>query len=170
MYIRIIGAILIVLSSSSVGYYLVLSHKREENAIRQLINVLNFMECELQYRLTPLPELCRLAAAENQGIVCDLMLTLANEMDRQISPDASSCMNAALAKYHRFPERAKRILMRLGGSLGRFDLGGQLRGLENARQSCRKELESLGNNRNERLKNYQTLAICAGVALVILLV
>jgi len=161
---------MIIIASFSVGYYLVISHKREEDAIRQLINVLNFMECELQYRLTPLPELCRLAAAENRGIVCDLMLTLANEMDRQISPDAASCMNAALAKYPRFPERAKRILMRLGGSLGRFDLGGQLRGLENARQSCRKELESLGNHRSERLKNYQTLAICAGVALVILLV
>ena len=170
MYIRIIGAVLIVLSTSSVGIYMVSSHKREENAIRQLINVLNFMECELQYRLTPLPELCRLAAAENQGIVCDLMLALADEMDRQISPDAGSCMTAALAKYHSFPQRAKRILLRLGGSLGRFDLSGQLKGLESARQLCRKELELLSSNRNERLRSYQTLAVCAGIALVILLV
>ena len=170
MHIRIFGAVLIVISCSSVGYYLVLSHKREEDAIRQLINVLNFMECELQYRLTPLPELCRLAAVENRGIICDLMLMLANEMDRQISPDVASCMTAALSKFPRFPERAKRILIRLGGSLGRFDLSGQLKGLENARQTCRKELELLSNHRSDRLKNYQTLAICAGIALVILLV
>ena len=170
MYIRIIGAILIVLSCSAVGYYLVLNHKKEEKTLAQLIAVLDFMECELQYRLTPLPELCRMAAAENRGIVCDLMLTLANELDSQISPDASTCMNAAITKHPKLPERTKSLLLKLGGSLGRFDMDGQLRGLENARQLCRKEMDSLGANRDQRLKNYQTLAICAGVALAILLI
>ena len=170
MYIRIIGAILIILSCSAVGYYLVLNHKKEEKTLSQLIAVLDFMECELQYRLTPLPELCRMAAAENRGIVCDLMLTLANELDSQISPDASACMNAAITKHAKLPERTKSLLLKLGGSLGRFDMDGQLRGLENARQLCRKEMDSLGANRDQRLKNYQTLAICAGVALAILLI
>ena len=170
MYIRIIGAVLIILSCTAVGYYLVMNHKREENAVAELISVLDFMECELQYRLTPLPELCRMAAAENKGAVCDLMLTLANELDSQISPDAASCMTAALAKYPKFPDRARRLLQKLGGSLGRFDMDGQLRGLENTRMLCRKELEALSQHRDQRLKNYQTLAICSGVALAILLI
>lgn len=170
MYIRMIGAALIVLSCAAVGYFLVQNHKKEEKAIAQLISVLDYMECELQYRLTALPELCRMAAAENKGIVCDLMLTLANELDSQISPDVSTCMTAALAKHPKFPERAKRLMRKLGGSLGRFDMDGQIRGLENTRQLCRKEMELLSDHRDQRLKNYQTLAICAGVALAILLI
>ena len=62
------------------------------------------------------------------------------------------------------------LFLKLGGSLGRFDMEGQLRGIENARQLCRKEMEALSDHRDQRLKNYQTLAICAGVALAILLI
>lgn len=170
MYVRIIGAILIVMSCSTVGYYLLMNHKKEERAISELISALDFMECELQYRLTPLPELCRMAAADNRGTVSELLLALAVELDSQISPDASSCMTAALSKFPKIPEITKRLLQKLGGSLGRFDMTGQLRGLENARNLCRKELESLNANREQRLKNYQTLAVCAGVALAILLI
>ncbi len=170
MYIRIIGAILIVFACSAVGYYLALSYKREERTIRHLISALDYMECELQYRLTPLPELCRMAAAENPGEVSDLLLTLAKELDSQISPDASSCMTAALAKHEKLPDKTKKLMLKLGGSLGRFDMEGQLRGLETTRQICRKELEALSDHRDQRLRNYQTLAVCAGLALAILLI
>lgn len=170
MYIRIIGAVFIIFACSAVGYYLVLNHKKEEKAVQQLLSIVDYMECELQYRLTPLPELCRLAAAENRGEVSGLMLSLANELDSQISPDAASCMTAALSHHPNLPERTKQLLIRLGGSLGRFDMDGQVRGLENTRQLCRKELESLQHRRDDRLKSYQTLAVCAGVAMAILLI
>ena len=170
MYIRILGAILIVISCSGVGYFLVFNHKREEKAISQLIGALDYMQCELTYRLTPLPELCRMAAAENIGMVSQVMLALADEMDSQISPDVSACMHAALIKSPKLPTRTHALMQKLGGSLGKFDMEGQLRGLENVRQLCRKEMESLSNHRDQRLKNYQTLSICAGVALAILLI
>lgn len=167
MMLKIIGAFCIVAACGSVGYYLVLNHKKEEAALQQLIAVLDFMGCELQYRMTPLPELCRLAAAENRGIISNVMLQLANELDSQISPDASACMTATLAGF-RLPDRTNKLLLQLGGSLGRFDLNGQLRGLENIRQLCRKELEEMSRDRGPRLRSYQTLALCAGAALAIL--
>ena len=62
------------------------------------------------------------------------------------------------------------ILSELGESLGRFDLPGQLKGLEAVRRKCLMELEALGRNRTERLRCYQTLGLCAGAALVILFI
>lgn len=170
MTLKLIGALLIVLGCGSVGFYLVCSHKREEESLRQLIAVLDFMGCEIQYRLTPLPELCREAAAVNRGVVSSLMLNLAKELDSQISPDASTCMQAAIIKTPQLPDKTKRLLTRLGGSLGRFDMSGQLRGLENTRMLCRKELEDMQKDRSIRLRSYQTLAICAGIALAILFI
>jgi hypothetical protein len=56
----------------------------------------------------------------------------------------------------------------LGTSLGRYDLQGQLNGIESVRIRCRSDLEELERNRDVRLRSYQRLGLCAGCALAIL--
>lgn len=168
MSLKIIGAVLIIAACGGVGFSMASAHRREESALRQLIGALDYMGCELQYHLTPLPELCRCAAAECGGCVSQVLLRLASELENQIAPEASSCMNAAISKTPKLPHRIRKNLTRLGGSLGRFDLPGQLKGLESARHMCRRDLEELSKNRDVRLRSYQTLGLCAGSALAIL--
>lgn len=163
-----IGAVLVIVGCGGFGFSLAASHKREEGTLRQLIRVIQFMECELQYRLTPLPELCRTAGKEVHGALREVLDALAVELESQIAPDAASCMSAALNKCAELPGRTCGILLRLGQSLGRFDLPGQLRGLEAVRSACHLELAALEKNRDSRLRSYQTLGLCAGAALVIL--
>lgn len=136
--------------------------------MRQMIAALDYMGWELQYRLTPLPELCRKAANENSGAVKDILMTLCAELESQIAPDASACMKAALKKHPKIPLRLKKAMEQLGLSLGRFDLPGQLNGLDSVRHQCRRELEELSRDRSVRLRSYQTLGLCAGSALAIL--
>lgn len=162
------GAVLILLGCGGFGFSMAAAHRREEGELRQLIRVLNFMECELQYRLTPLPELCRQAGNDVKGTVREVFLNMARELDWQASPDAVSCMRAALRRSHELPRQTREILLQLGQTLGRFDLPGQLQGLEEARAACRMQLEELGKNRESRLRSYQTLGLCVGAALVIL--
>lgn len=162
------GAILIVLGCGSIGFAMAAAHRREETVLRQLIGALDFMQCELQYRLTALPDLCRMTAAQCQGNLRTLFITLAQELEDQLSPDAFHCMNAALAKVPKIPGKAGEILRSMGRTLGRFDLEGQIQGLENARQNCRRMLENMSENREVRLRSYQTLSLCAGAALAIL--
>ena len=168
MSIKIIGAILIIVGCSCVGFSMAAAHRKEEKALRQLIRALDYMGCELQYRLTPLPELCRCAASESGGTVSQVLLNLAAELETQVAPDAPSCMNAALIRTPLLPKVAKKTLQQLGTSLGQFDLQGQLTGLENARKQSRRALEELTGNRDVRLRSYQTLGLCAGCALAIL--
>lgn len=168
MNIKLIGAALIIAGCGGVGFSMAASHRREEKALRQLIRALDYMGCELQYRLTPLPELCRCAAAECGGTVSQVLINLAFELEAQIAPDAASCMNAAISKTSGLPQRAKKNLLALGSSLGQFDLQGQLTGLEAARKQCRRELDELSKDRDVRLRSYQTLGLCAGSALAIL--
>ena len=168
MNIKLVGAALIVAGCAGVGFSMAAAHRREEKALRQLIRALDYMGCELQYRLTPLPELCRCAAAESGGAVSQLLVNLAAELDAQVAPDAASCMNAALSKTQHLPQMSRKNLLMLGSSLGQFDLQGQLTGLEAARKQCRRELDELSKNRDVRLRSYQTLGLCAGSALAIL--
>ena len=139
MTIRIVGAALLILGCGSVGFQMAAAHMREERILRQLLRLLDYMECELQYHLTPLPELCRQAAEQEAGVLKGVFLRLAEELDNQMS-------------------------------LGKFDLQGQIRGLEGLRGECRRELKMLEAGRASRLREYKTLGLCAGAALAILFI
>lgn len=163
-----IGSFLVFGGCGGFGFLMAASHRRTEHSLRRLIAALDFMECELQYHLTPLPSLCRQAAAESTGMIRDLFCALAQELEDQVSPDVKSCMHAAIEKIPELPPQVCGALRELGASLGRFDLPGQLRGLEAVRTTCRDSLEELSRNREVRLRGYQTLGLCAGAALAIL--
>lgn len=168
MTLKWIGAVFVIVGCGGVGFAMSAAHRRQERELCQLIAALDFMQCELQYRLTPLPDLCRLTAAQCKGNLRSFFLTLASEMEDQIAPEAYHCVNAALVKTSNLTVSVSEALRGLGRSLGRFDLNGQILGLENARHHCRSILEKLSENREIRLRSYQTLSLCAGAALAIL--
>lgn len=170
MSLKLIGAVMIILGCGGFGFLIAAAHRREVKSLRQLISVLDYMECELQYRLTPLPELCRQAATESIGFLKQVFLSLANELEDQISPDVERCMLAALSGIKDIPRLTLHSLELLGRSLGRFDIQGQLMGLESVRSECRQHLDMLLKNQGVRLRSYKTLGLCAGAAIAILFI
>lgn len=170
MILKLLGAVMIIAGCGGIGFRIAANHRQEEKNLRQLIGILDYMECELQYRLTPLPELCRQAAKEFSGLLGKVFSELALEMEMQASSDLNTCMNAAVEKATRLTPLTREGLLLLGKTVGRFDIEGQLKGLEAVRQDCRRQLEGLSYNRDTRLRSYQTLGLCAGAALAILFV
>ena len=170
MSIKILGAVLIIAGCGGFGFLVSAAYKREERTLHILISALEHMQNELQYRLTPLPELCRQAGAQSSGHVRAIFYTLAKELEGQISPDAERCMRAALCKVKDIPKMTENAMLQLGRSMGLFDVEGQLRGIEAVRQSCLRSVETLAQNRDTRLRSYQTLGLCAGAALAILFI
>ena len=170
MICKLLGAVLILAGCSSFGILICITYRREEEMLRQLIQALDFIQYELQYRMTPLPELCSLASNGTKGKISTFFELLSGELSRQHAPDVSTCMDAVTTAIGKLPDRVDKALMILGASLGQFDVQGQLQSLEAARTHCRTQLEVMADNRETRLRSYQTLGICAGAALVILLV
>lgn len=170
MTAKLLGVVFVILGCGSVGFCIASNYKREEKNLRRLIGILDFMACELQYRLPSLPQLCRLCAKEFPGFPGSVFLSLSVEMEAQVCDDLSSCMASAVDKASRLSPITRQMLLTLGNSIGRFDLEGQLKGLEAVRQECRRKLSELSENRDIRLRSYQTLSLCAGAAIAILLV
>lgn len=168
--IKLLGAGLVIFGCASCGMTIAANHRKEVQSLRQLLSLLDYMGCELQYRYTPLPDLCRQVAAEASGKLRNTFLSVAKEMEDQISPDVYSCVDAALAKNSDLPIHTKRIITLLGRSLGRFDIESQLIGIENIRVECRGLLKKLIKDQDVRLRSYQTLSVCAGAALAIILI
>lgn len=170
MILKWIGALCVIGGCGGVGFTMAAAHRWEERTLRSLVAALDYMACELQFRLTSLPELCRQAGKESRGVVGTVFSNLARELDSQIAPNADACMYAALARTEGLPRETEKALRLLGAGLGRFDLPGQLQGLEQVRGHCRRALENLSKDRDQRIRGYQTLGLCAGAALAILFV
>ena len=170
MTVKYLGAILIFAACGTMGMSFASAHKQKERQLQQLIAAVRFMACELEYRQTPLPQLMRLCAAEIGGMIGRVFTQLSVELERQIAPDAACCMASVVAQMPKLPTLVQEKLLLLGRTLGRFDLSGQLSGLEAVAQLCKRDLDGLLINRDARLRSYMTLGLCAGLALVILFV
>lgn len=170
MVLKIVGAIFVIAGCGCVGFKTAFNFRRDENALEQLVSILDFMYCQLQYQLTPLPSLCRQIATDFRNMPGCILGELATKIELQSSTSIGQCMASILSGKRTIPAITRTKLMHLGNSLGRFDLEGQLKGLEALRQDCMRILDDMRTNRDIRLRSYQTLGLCAGTALAILFI
>ena len=170
MSIKLIGAVLILTGCGGFGFAMAAAQRREEKHLRQILRCLEYMECELQFHQTPLPQLCRMTAAVAGGTVSEVFQELAQELDKQLEPMPCSCMEYILENRTGLSEKNKSVFLRLGQTLGCFDLPGQLKGLASVKAECEEGVRELSRDRDSRLRSYQTLGLCAGAALAILFI
>lgn len=170
MNYRWIGAILVMIGCGSYGFSMASRCRLEEQMLRHLGRIAEYMKNELQYSLTPLPELCRASAGEATGQLRKLFLCLGYALDRQMLPDVNSCMQVTVDQYPELPRSVKRILLQMGRTLGAYDLSGQVNELKSIQHDCERELNVMESNRDMRLRNYRTLGLCTGAALAILFI
>lgn len=169
MTVKLFGAAMIVLGCGGFGFSMAAAHIREETALSQLIRALEWMELELSTNLTPLPELCRGASANSAGTVRQFLQLIAQALDSQSLSDPGQATARILPELPIHGPVLSGHLEELGTILGRFDLPGQLQGLRSLRQRAELSLKEFTNNRQNRLRSYQTLGLCTGAALAILL-
>lgn len=168
MSLKIIGALLVLTGCGGCGFAMAASQRKEEQSLRQILRALEYMSCELQFRQTPLPQLCRNVSGILSGPIKLVFSRLAQELEQQVAPDAACCMNATLAAFPGLSSKVREPLRELGGTLGLFDLTGQQKGISAVKAICQESIGELSENRSSRLRSYQTLGLCAGAALAIL--
>lgn len=168
MNLRLIGGGLILASCAWTGFSAAVSFQRQEDTLLQLQHVLSYMICQLQFRQLPLPTLCRQASLECSGMVSRILFRFSEMLECQIEPDAAGCMQHIL-RTQRIPnKRLRKILLLLGRNLGSFDLQGQIKGLEEVMAVCEQEWKPLSWQKQNIVRSYRALGICAGAALTIL--
>lgn len=170
MIFKWLGAVLVIAACGGCGISLAVRYRQLENLFRQIRHMVEIMRSELQYRLTPLPELCEFTAEHLTGIPQEIMKCFSRELYKRISPDAGSCMQAVLSSMPQLTGSSRRVFWELGQTLGKFDMEGQLTGLEYIKNLCDLEIETLYKKRDDRMRSYHTLGFCAGIAIAVLFV
>ena len=170
MTIKLLGAVCVILGCGGFGFMIAANARKEMFALRQLIAALDFMECELNYRMTPLPQLCRLTSAVTNGCIQKAFICLAEELELQTEGNVNKCISSTVRRCPDIPRYTAQRLTELGHSLGKFDLNGQLKCFQAVNAENIRLLDRLSNDHDTRLRSYKTLGLCAGAALVILFI
>lgn len=164
-----IGVVLVLTGCGSCGFGMAASYNRTAQAFRQLLRALEVMQWEMQYRLTALPELCEAAAGSCSGPVARVFAEIGRRLTESRGEDIRLCILQAVSKNSDLPESCGKLLFHLADTMGRYDLEGQLRGLQATEAACREALAAIEDGKEGRLRSYRALGLCGGAALALLL-
>ncbi len=170
MNIRLIGALAVIIACGGFGLMLANAYRKQEKSLFFLQRMIGYIENDLSYRATALPDLLYEAGKLGSGCVQEVLVRLANALQSGEYTDAATAMEQILRSLPEVPDVLQNLFRQLGQSLGRFDIDGQLRELKAVSQNCTAVLDDMRLNRKMRIRNYQTLGLCAGLALAILLI
>ena len=170
MMLKWIGAGIVFAGCGAFGYSIAAAYMHEIRGLKNLIKVIDYIECELRYRQLPLAVLCRRSSAVCAGEVSKVMTMIAQELENQVLPDVSSCIRTATKQVKYMPFSWTKIFRSLESCLGVYDLENQLKMLLAVRNECQMELDDITFNQKNRVHSYQVLGLCVGAAIAILFV
>lgn len=161
------GILFILLSAASVGLRISAALKKRCKDVSRFLSSLSVLEYEISFLRTPLPQAFEKASQIAVGDLQSVYRSVSQQMknSRWLSP-----RSAVENSLNEFPnELFGEILLELSDMIGKYDLQAQLNGIETAKLQTSELLSGLEQERSLRSKTYKTLSICAGLALVILL-
>lgn len=168
---RVAGIVFIVLSAGSMGFRMAFYLKRRCRLLEQLMAALQVLKSEIAFCGTPLPQAFALMAAATEGVPAALFSQIAKEMDKRRWLTPLAAMQQALRQTPELPQgdKASLILLELSGSLGKYDAESQLHGIDRAMARLEEERGRAERERSVKSRTYETLGVCAGLAMAILL-
>lgn len=169
--LKILGLGLIVGSASAVGFGFAANVRRQAQQLALLHQALGQMKSELLYRMTPLPELMQRLGADTGDALGQAFSCCAQQLRAHRTGTVQQAMQYALdtTPHLALTGAARRALLGLCVTLGRFDVEGQCRAVDLAASRVAAELEQMEQGRAARCRSYRTLGICAGLAVAVIL-
>lgn len=172
MYLKMSGAVLIILAAYLYGFNLASMYYNRVRLLEEFLMALEMFLTEVNFGLTPLPQAFISIAKNINRPVGSLFLDAARLMQQNRGLSACECWRAALRKNTReldMPQKNMDLLDRLGSIWGRSDKSGQQRQVALIQELLR---QALGEAQVEHQKNNKIckyLGLLGGITLVIFL-
>lgn len=172
MWLKILGSLLVVIASASMGFSLAAQYAERPRQIRQVISCLSALKSHINYTAIPLPDALAHCTGGITGPVAELFQAMASLLvdNGLLTPQAA--LNQALKDSNKLvlnnPERE--VLSVFSANLGGMNREEQHKSLDLAQEQLSRiqcEAERLCE---QNVKMYRYLGICGGLAVVIILV
>ena len=170
--LKLIGLSLILTASGAVGAGLAGTVRRQQAQTLALIDALLRIRHELQFRLTPLPEIFAALGGSGNREIAEFFSRLASMLSSAQTCTVVYACRQALAQTRglSLSAAARGILLSLFDSLGKYDLEGSAQALDLALSRLREEARALQTGATVRCRTYLTLGVCTGLAVAVILI
>lgn len=169
--IQLMGGLLLFCGSTAIGLGAAGALRKRTQALSSFLGGLTIMEAELQFHLTPMPDLLEKLAREAGGAAGAFFALCRKGLGHLEDTPLSLIWQEALqSRAGMLTEGDREVLEQLGAILGRYDLEGQLSAIGAAKQrleECRRQAETRQTTLG---RMYSVLGMTAGIMSVLLLI
>jgi len=166
--LKIFGAFLVVSGCGAFALIIAISHKRDADMLKQIIQTLEYAKLDLQYRMESLPQVFKKLSSREIGLLSKIYFQFSMELNNRKLNNPQQCMLTVLKKFKNIPRKSVKVLELLGYCLGTLGIEGQEKTLQSVITQAELILEEHMSEYKEKIRSYQTLALSAGAALAIL--
>ena len=169
--LRLAGALLLAGGAAGLGLCAAGQLRDRVKSLRALEGGLALLARELSFRRAPMPELMVRAARGAAAPACYFFARCRDHLDELGSRPFGQIWREALEAEPELllGEEERMALLQLGQVLGRYDAGGQLAALEQARETLAACLVQAEEERQRLGRVYAALGVGSGAMLAILL-
>ncbi|NHN28845.1 stage III sporulation protein SpoIIIAB [Paenibacillus agricola] len=170
--LKLLGAILILLSATLFGFYQAQQFARRPKQIADLVRSLQRLETEMVYAMTPLPQALQQLAHTCPAPVSLLFRYAAEELKHAAGRTVQHIWGEAIAihwKHTALKTGEQDIARQLGTTLGLSDSNDQVKHIRLAIHQLEGELDTAVEERKRYESMWRSLGLLMGALIVILM-
>lgn len=170
---KVVGCILIILSSTLMGFYCSNELKSRINDIKELRKLVVLLRGDIRYGNTPLPEAICAIARRHEGSFKGFFTKLTERLGEHSGNTFSQVWKEAVEEelnQTALNKKDKSGLVQFGENLGYLDKEMQMNTLELFLTQIEEEINELSKTAKEKSYLYNTLGIMAGIFISIVLI
>lgn len=169
---KLMGALMVIGAGQVIGIGIGRQYRKRSQELRAMQSALLFLQTEISYTATPLPEALDRVACTLNGTLRDMFKHTAEQLRLQNGMTAGEAWGGTLEKnqpHLALKESDRGILKNLGEALGKSSREEQEKHLLLAREQLRQEETQAENERNRYEPLYRYSGLLVGLLIVILL-
>lgn len=170
--LKLLGAILIILATSRVGFDSARQLRKRPQQIQELRSSLALLKTEINYGTRPLAEACARIAEATSRELKPIFLEASENLQSLDGKSTYECLRLAIDdKWPKtvMGEEEKGIILKLCQVLGSSNRPDQLHHLDMAQENLQMEENKAREEQETYEKMYKTLGVLSGALLVILM-
>ncbi|WP_165000357.1 stage III sporulation protein SpoIIIAB [Anaerophilus nitritogenes] len=173
MIIKILCSILIVLSSSIIGYLYSFRYLQRLQQLKDLYISFQLLETEITYVATPLVIAMEKIGSQSNQSIHQIFKDVHKILSKRIGYSVDEAWNQAIENnFNRtaLTQEDKEILIDFGKNLGRTDQENQMKNFKWIYLQLQKHQQNADELKNKNGKLCKSMGILAGLAIVIILI
>lgn len=171
--LKSVGAIMVILSSTAIGFYFSSLLKTRIQELSDLRKTLFILRGDIQYGNTPLPEALQSIARRDKSDLQPFYMQVSTKLSRLEGESFQEIWSSGVKQClteTALSNEDKLELNRLGDNLGHLDREMQVRTIDLYLEILKREIDEATKTMKEKTKLYNTLGVLAGLFITIVMI